>query len=537
MLEDAARKSAAEPPVTSRRRAPAPAPIIVFVLFVVMIGLSIWYLSRREPLVVQGEVQSRTFDLAARVDGRVGEIVVARSQDVTRGAPLLRIDNPELLAREQASEATFRVAEAELARVRAGFRAETIAARKAEIDRADADLTLAQKTFERTRQLVASHNSPQSQLDKDRAALTLAERTRDQARFAYDEAASGFTREDLGIALAKVETAKADVETLKALVAQMVVVAPADAQVFRIPVEDGEFVLPGVPQHARVVGSLRPQHRRGAARQDAALLRRADADVRADGRHSRPVARRQLPWRRGPDRGLGEPADRRLPDDRRLMQLLARNMPVGLSLTAHHRLACLRLCRRRFPVLAMQAFPRAGARSCHFAGISRSCSTRLRGVRRCATRRCRLRSSRHYHRSRPACLAAFPCARPAGARHSRGGRAVAAGSGARRSGAFAAEWRRALGDRGVFGLFVLAPVLYAVFYPQPYLGQIVRNIPIAVVDQDHSELGRGLIQALDAHGNISVALRASSYREAEDAIFARRAFAILAFRRRPRRTC
>ena len=27
----------------------------------------------------------------------------------------------------------------------------------------------------------------------------------------------------------------------------MVVVAPADAQVFRIPVEDGEFVLPGVP--------------------------------------------------------------------------------------------------------------------------------------------------------------------------------------------------------------------------------------------------------------------------------------------------
>ena len=84
-----------------------------------------------------------------------------------------------------------------------------------------------------------------------------------------------------------------------------------------------------------------------------------------------------------------------------------------------------------------------------------------------------------------------------------------------------------LADRGVFSLFVLAPVLYAFFYPQPYLGQIVRKIPIAVVDQDHSELGRALIQALEAHDNISVALRASSYREAEDAILARRAFAIL----------
>jgi ABC-2 type transport system permease protein len=95
------------------------------------------------------------------------------------------------------------------------------------------------------------------------------------------------------------------------------------------------------------------------------------------------------------------------------------------------------------------------------------------------------------------------------------------------AGAFVAEWRRVLSDSGVFALFMLAPVIYAVFYPQPYLGQIVRNIPIAVVDQDNSELGRGLIQALGAHGNISVALRATNFREAEDAIFSRRAFAIL----------
>src|SRR5277367_6384952 len=217
-----------------RPRRPTPAVLIVAVLFVTMIGLSIWYLSRREPLVVQGEVQSRTFDMAARVDGRIGRIVVARSQNVRQGDPLILIDNPELVAREKQSEANLRVADAELARVKAGFRAETIAVRKAEVDRAVADLSLAQKTFDRTRQLVASHDSPQSQYDKDSAALTLAERTLDQARFAYNEAVAGFTREDLNIALAKVDSAKADVETLQALVDQMVVVAPADSQVFRI---------------------------------------------------------------------------------------------------------------------------------------------------------------------------------------------------------------------------------------------------------------------------------------------------------------
>ena len=50
-----------------------------------------------------------------------------------------------------------------------------------------------------------------------------------------------------------------------------------------------------------------------------------------------------------------------------------------------------------------------------------------------------------------------------------------------------AELRRILNDRGVFGLIVLAPILYGILYPQPYLGQLLREIPIAVVDQDHTE--------------------------------------------------
>ena len=124
---------------------------------------------------------------------------------------------------------------------------EIIAERKAGIARAEAELTLAQKTFDRTRTLAPSHDLPQAQLDRDSAALTTAERTLDQARLSYQEAVAGFTREDLAIAQAKVESAQADVQTLKSLVDQMVVIAPADSQVFRIPVEDGEFVLPGVP--------------------------------------------------------------------------------------------------------------------------------------------------------------------------------------------------------------------------------------------------------------------------------------------------
>jgi HlyD family secretion protein len=113
-----------------------------------MIGLWIRYLTRTEPLVVKGEVRLRTFDMAARVVGRIGQFVVGRSQNVTQRVALLCIDNPELLTKQRQSQADLAVAEAELTRVEAGFRQEVIAERKAEIDRAAADLKLAQRTLQ-----------------------------------------------------------------------------------------------------------------------------------------------------------------------------------------------------------------------------------------------------------------------------------------------------------------------------------------------------------------------------------------------------
>jgi ABC-2 type transport system permease protein len=90
-----------------------------------------------------------------------------------------------------------------------------------------------------------------------------------------------------------------------------------------------------------------------------------------------------------------------------------------------------------------------------------------------------------------------------------------------------AEMRRVLNDRGVFGLFILAPVIYGLLYPQPYLGQILRRIPIAVVDRDHTELSRNLVQAVNADEATEVAVRANTLAEAQAALARREVFAIL----------
>ena len=94
-------------------------------------------------------------------------------------------------------------------------------------------------------------------------------------------------------------------------------------------------------------------------------------------------------------------------------------------------------------------------------------------------------------------------------------------------GAFVGEWRRVLADRGAFSMLIIAPVFYGVFYPQPYLGQLVRKVPVAVVDDDRTALSRRFIETLDASEAVAVTVRAPALDVAQQALFARDVFAII----------
>ncbi len=228
----------------SAMRAPS---IIVGVVAAAVVALSVFYLLRPEPLLVQGEVDATRLDIAARVDGRVKEIPVERGQNVPAGAVLVQIDNPETLAKHDQMTAAKAVAAAQLANVLAGTRAETIAARKAEMERAQAALVLAQKTFDRTNTLTQQGNAPQARLDQVTDALHESERAVDQATSAHDQAVNGYTKEERAIARASVEKADADIQSVQSIIDQLMVYAPLASQVYQRNVEPGEYVSPGVP--------------------------------------------------------------------------------------------------------------------------------------------------------------------------------------------------------------------------------------------------------------------------------------------------
>jgi HlyD family secretion protein len=231
---------------TTRSASRAPS-IIVGIVATVVVGLSVFYLLRREPLLVQGEADATRFDIAARVDGRVKEIPVERGQNVPANAVLVRIDNPETVAKLEQMRTAMAVAEAQLANVLVGTRAETIAARKAELERAQAALVLAQKTFDRTHTLTEQGNAPQARLDQMTDSLHESERAVDQAKSAYDQAVNGYTKEERAISKANVEKANADIQSVQSIIDQLVVYAPVASQIYQRNVEPGEYVSPGVP--------------------------------------------------------------------------------------------------------------------------------------------------------------------------------------------------------------------------------------------------------------------------------------------------
>jgi HlyD family secretion protein len=243
-----------EPPVEAAKQVPKARPaapsapsIIVGIVVAVVGALSIWYLVRPQPLLVQGEVDATRFDIAARVDGRVGEVPVVRGQDVAAGATLVRIDNPETIAKNEQALAAKIVAQAQLANINAGTRAEVIAARKAALERATASAVLAQKTHDRISQLAGQGNAPIARLDQATDALDEGQRAVDQARSAYDQAVNGYTKEEHMIAAANVAKALADIKAVQSIIDQMEVYAPVASQVYQRNVEPGEYVSPGVP--------------------------------------------------------------------------------------------------------------------------------------------------------------------------------------------------------------------------------------------------------------------------------------------------
>jgi HlyD family secretion protein len=191
-----------------RKRAAIVALVVLAIIIVVVLAITT---SRkgmdRNTVVTSGTIEATEVEIAAKVTGRIEEILAREGESVRRGELLVTIVHEELLARRREIEAAIGAAEAQLAQVRDNLRNA----------RADGD---------RFRALYEQGALPRQQLEAQETRVAVLESQVTAARKLLDQATSS-----LG--------------SLEAQITNYSVPCPLDGVVLSRNAEPGEIALPG----------------------------------------------------------------------------------------------------------------------------------------------------------------------------------------------------------------------------------------------------------------------------------------------------
>ena len=94
---------------------------------------------------------------------------------------------------------------------------------------------------------------------------------------------------------------------------------------------------------------------------------------------------------------------------------------------------------------------------------------------------------------------------------------------------WADEMRTIWKDEGVLIFFILVPLFYPLLYSWIYTNEVVREVPVAVVDLSHSKMSRDFIRQFDASPDTRIAAYCNNLEEAKDVIGRQEAFGVLYF--------
>ncbi|MDN3398680.1 efflux RND transporter periplasmic adaptor subunit [Psychrobacter sp. APC 3426] len=257
-VEDAPDAQAEPPTPTYRDRAKADksamikkalvAVVVLIILGVIAYGL---YKSTQqsEPQVItlQGQMQMQQTSIAAKVPGRIAQIMVTEGDAVTPGQQLIEMDSPEINAKINQARAGKQMAQSQLDKAENGARPQEIAQAKAAWQANKAASDLAENTYQRVNRLYEEGLMARQKRDEAYAQFLATQDQTEAARLQYDLALEGARSEDKSAASAQV--AQVDAQLDEALVAkeEANLKSPIAGIVDNVIVSAGEVIGQGVP--------------------------------------------------------------------------------------------------------------------------------------------------------------------------------------------------------------------------------------------------------------------------------------------------
>ena len=195
----------------------------------------------------QGMIEYDQRDLSFEQPGRIVELAVVRGQQIAAGALIARQDDSVDRAARDVDARAVAVAQADLALVKAGSRAEDVSAAQAQLAAARATEKDAQLEVDREKKLVDKGALPASGLDTLTAQLAAATGARQAQEQRLLALRRGSRPEDIARAQSRVDQAQQAISLDDTRLAKRQLAASADGVVQDVYLLAGEMAGAGVP--------------------------------------------------------------------------------------------------------------------------------------------------------------------------------------------------------------------------------------------------------------------------------------------------
>ncbi|WP_295638061.1 efflux RND transporter periplasmic adaptor subunit [uncultured Mailhella sp.] len=227
---------------------------ITVILAVVLLGAAgalYWRFSAsvapEEGLRLYGNVDIRQVSLAFEQGGRITELLAEEGDSVKKGQLLARVDVTSLRLEADRLRADIAAQEQNLLKMKNGNRPEEIARAEAALRTAEASLEQARRNDKRMASLRRGNSVSQQEKENAETSLRVAQGQRDEAAHALALLREGYRAEDIAMAAAQLDSARAALAIMQHNITLGELHSPTDAVVSSRLLEPGDMASSATP--------------------------------------------------------------------------------------------------------------------------------------------------------------------------------------------------------------------------------------------------------------------------------------------------
>lgn len=221
--------------------------MLTLAFIAITIAMAILYRAHNQNIILQGEVDAPQVIVVSKAKGRVVERYVERGDLVKAGQPLLKLEAPELIAQLNSAKAARDNAKARYDESKNGTREESIRSAKADLLKAQASYANALSTYNRNLQLAKKGYLAELSLENFRRDRDTAAEAVKAAKANLDLANNGDRIEQRQQYQALLDEAQYNLDQIKAITDDLIVLSPVDGRVGSISAEVGELLNASSP--------------------------------------------------------------------------------------------------------------------------------------------------------------------------------------------------------------------------------------------------------------------------------------------------